>query len=138
GSFNYNKTEVVGGSFENNDTNRIRFEENLPQQTMNLTANYAIGAFDFMGRLRYYGSWTDFSFNASGDIHQEFGAESFTDVSATYNVNDNLSLRLGAENVFDQYPDEAEYQANRGLIYSRNAPYDTDGRSLYLRLDLSL
>ena len=26
-------------------------------------------------------------------------------------------------------------QANRGLIYSRNAPYDTDGGQYYLRLD---
>lgn len=137
-SFNYNKTEVVGGSFEDNDTNRIRFEKNLPQRTLNLTANYAIGAFDFLGRVRYYGNWTDFSFNATGDIHQDFGAESFTDVSATYNVNDNIALRFGAENVFDQYPDEADFQANRGLIYSRNAPYDTDGRSVYLRVDLSL
>jgi len=25
--------------------------------------------------------------------------------------------------------------ANRGLIYSRNAPYDTDGGQYYLRLD---
>lgn len=137
-SFNFNKTEVVGGSFENNDTNRIRFEKNLPQRTMNLTANYMIGAFDFLGRVRYYGNWTDFSFNATGDIHQDFGAEAFTDVSASYNVNDNLSIRFGAENLFDQYPEEADYQANRGLIYSRNAPYDTDGRSVYLRLDLSL
>ncbi len=137
-SFNYNKTEVVGGSFVDNDTSRIRFEKNLPQQTMNLSATYGIGAFDFMARIRHYGKWTDFSFNAAGDIHQDFGAEQFTDVSATYNVNDSLTIRFGAENVFDQYPDEAQYQANRGLIYSRNAPYDTDGRSMYLRLDLSL
>lgn len=137
-SFNFNKTEVVGGSFESNDTTRIRFEKNLPQRTMNFTANYGVGALDFMGRIRYYGNWTDYSFNATGDIHQDFGAEAFTDVSATYNVNDNLSIRLGAENVFDQYPEEADYQANRGLIYSRNAPYDTDGRSMYLRLDLNL
>ncbi len=137
-SFNYNKTEVVGGSFVDNDTSRIRFEKNLPQQTMNLSATYGIGAFDLMARIRHYGKWTDFSFNSTGDIHQDFGAEQFTDVSATYNVSDNLTVRFGAENVFDQYPDEAEYQANRGLIYSRNAPYDTDGRSMYLRLDLSL
>ena len=26
-------------------------------------------------------------------------------------MNDNLSVRVGAENVFDQYPDEATYQA---------------------------
>lgn len=137
-SFNFNKTEVVGGSFENNATNRIRFEKNLPNRTANLTANYLWSDFDLMGRVRYYGSWTDFSFNANGDIHQSFGAEAFTDISATWHATEQFSLRFGAENVFDQYPDEADYQANRGLIYSRNAPYDTDGRSVYLRLDLNL
>ena len=135
GSFNYNKTEVVGGSLESNDTSRIRFEKNLPQQTMNLTANYNVGDWDFLARTRYYGEWTDFSFNADGDIHQDFGAEVFTDVSVSYNATDTLSLRLGAENIFDSYPEEAEFQANRGLIYSRNAPYDTDGRRVYLRVD---
>lgn len=137
-SFNYNKTEVTGGSFEANDTSRIRFEKNLPQRTANLTANYMVGSLDLMARIRYYGEWTDFSFNSNGDIHQDFGAESFTDLSATYHLNDNATIRLGAENIFDDYPDEAEYQANRGLIYSRNAPYDSDGRSMYLRLDYSL
>jgi len=39
---------------------------------------------------------------------------------------------LGADNLFNTYPDEATFQASRGLIYSRNAPYDTDGRNLYL------
>lgn len=135
GSLNYNKTEVVGGSLESNDTSRIRFEKNLPQRTMNFTANYNVGQWDFLARARYYGKWTDFSFNANGDIHQDFGAEVFTDVSVSYNATDALSLRLGAENVFDSYPEEAEYQANRGLIYSRNAPYDTDGRRVYLRVD---
>lgn len=135
GSFNYNKTEVVGGSLESNDTSRIRFEKNLPQRTMNLTANYNVGDWDFLARTRYYGEWTDFSFNANGDIHQDFGAEVFTDVSVGYNATDTLSLRVGAENIFDSYPEEAEYQANRGLIYSRNAPYDTDGRRVYLRID---
>ena len=48
-----------------------------------------------------------------------------------------LRERHGAENVFDQYPDEATYQASRGLIYSRNAPYDTDGGQYYVRLDFS-
>ncbi len=44
-------------------------------------------------------------------------------------------LRVGAENLFDTYPDEATSQANRGLIYSRNAPYDTDGGQYYVRLE---
>ena len=31
-----------------------------------------------------------------------------------------------------------EFQANRGLIYSRNAPYDTDGGFYYVRFDVKL
>ena len=73
--------------------------------------------------------------NADGQIYQDFGAKAFVDIGLTYNVTDNYSVRVGAENVFDEYPDEATYQANRGLIYSRNAPYDTDGGNYYIRLD---
>lgn len=47
-SFNYNKTEVVGGSFTESDTTRIRFEKNLPQRTLNLSATY-----DTDGRSMY-------------------------------------------------------------------------------------
>ena len=72
-----------------------------------------------------------------GDIFQDFGAMVLFDLGATYQVNDNMKVRVGAENVFDQYPDEATYQASRGLIYSRNAPYDTDGGQYYVRLDFS-
>ena len=36
------------------------------------------------------------------------------------------------------YSTNTTNQANRGLIYSRNAPYDTDGGQYYLRLDTRL
>lgn len=41
-----------------------------------------------------------------------------------------------AENIFDKYPARSQYQAFRGLIYSRNSPYSTDGGYYYARLDL--
>lgn len=137
-AYNYNSTKVTGGNLAGNDTSRIRFEELLPNHTASASANYAIGPVNLLGRLRYYGGWTDFSFNAAGDIFQEFGGEVFVDLAATYRVNDQLSIRAGAENVFDNYPDEAEFQASRGLIYSRNAPYDTDGGFYYVRIDVGL
>lgn len=137
-AYNYNDTKVTGGDLSNNETSRVRFEELLPNHTATASANYAVGPFDFLARLRYYGSWTDFSFNAEGDIFQEFGGEVFLDLGARYRINDNLSIRAGAENVFDNFPDEAEFQASRGLIYSRNAPYDTDGGLYYIRVDFDL
>ncbi|MBR9805987.1 MAG: TonB-dependent receptor [Alphaproteobacteria bacterium] len=136
-AYNYNKTEVTGGDFANNTTAADRFEKGIPQNTANLQATYAIGKWDMFGRMRYYGDWRDYSGNSDGDIFQDFGAMVLFDLGATYQVNDNLSVRVGAENVFDQYPDEATYQASRGLIYSRNAPYDTDGGQYYVRMDVS-
>jgi hypothetical protein len=32
-------------------------------------------------------------------------------------------------------PDEATFQANRGLIYTRNSNYDTDGGQYYVRVE---
>ncbi|MNT61826.1 TonB dependent receptor [compost metagenome] len=80
--------------------------------------------------MRYYGAWTDNSGNATGDIFQRFGAMQFLDLAVSYKINDKQSIRAGVDNVLDKYPDEASFQASRGLIYSRNAPYDTDGRNL--------
>ena len=131
GAYNYNERKSTSGSA---DEDR-RYERQLPQHTANVTATYITGPVEVFGRLRYYGEWTDFSDNANGQIYQDFGAKAFIDVGLTYNVTDNYSVRVGAENVFDAYPDEATYQANRGLIYSRNAPYDTDGGNYYIRLD---
>jgi iron complex outermembrane receptor protein len=45
-------------------------------------------------------------------------------------------LRVGAENIFNTYPDKAVFQASRGLVYSRNAPYDTNGGNFYGRVDV--
>ena len=86
--------------------------------------------------MRYYGKWTDSTGNATGDIFQEFGAMTFADVSATWKFNDKITLRAGAENVFNTYPDEAVFQASRGLVYSRNSPYDTNGGHYYARIDV--
>lgn len=137
GAYNYNETEVLRehrtGVF--NDTSRTVFESGLPQHNGTVAATYAIGPVELMGRLRYYGEWTDTD-DSADVIFQDFGAETFFDVALTVHVGEHAEVRLGAENLFDNYPDEARKQANRGLIYSRNAPYDTDGGRYYARIGL--
>lgn len=135
-AYNYNQTKVTGGSLEASATQRILFEEGKPQHNAALSAEYRWGDYALLAKMRYYGKWTDSSGNATGDIFQRFGAESFVDLAATWNVTDMVSLRVGAENIFDTYPAEATNQANRGLIYSRNAPYDTDGGQYYARVEV--
>jgi iron complex outermembrane receptor protein len=137
-ALNHNKTEVLNGSLVDNVTTRNRFEKLLPQNTASFTANYDLDIISLMARVRYYGSWTDYSGNSDGDVFQDFGSEFFTDISASYKLSEDITLSAGAENIFDSYPEEATYQANRGLIYSRNAPYDTDGRNVYIKVAFQL
>ena len=137
-AYNYNETEVVSGGLESNVAGRRVFEEGIPQHGASVTLRYSLGAWDLGGRARYYGPWTDYSGTGGEDIFQKFDAETFVDLWAGYQFRNGLTVRVGAENVFDTYPDEATLQAVRGLIYSRNAPYDTDGAKYYIRLDLAL
>ena len=135
-AYNYNDTQVTGGTLNASATQRRLFEESRPRHNLTGTATYTLGRWQLLGRARYYGEWTDSTGNSVGDIFQSFGALSLFDVAATADLTDAVSVRVGAENVLDTYPDEAVFQASRGLIYSRNAPYDTDGGQYYVRLDV--
>jgi iron complex outermembrane recepter protein len=136
-AYNHNETTVQGGttSIVTNDQQRRVFEEGRPQDNATISTTYRVGPFKGELRGRYYGKWTDSTGNTTGLVFQEFGSISFIDASVSYDINDAVTVRVGAENVFDNYPEEATFQANRGLIYSRNAPYDTDGGQYYVRLD---
>ncbi|AHE53366.1 TonB-dependent receptor plug domain-containing protein [Sphingomonas sanxanigenens] len=138
-AYNYNQTEVRSGTTAAipNETQRRVFEDRLPQHNGTATLGYDIGGLSLLVRGRYYGSWTDVSGNATGELFQDFGGIALFDVAASYRFDDHFTIRVGAENVFDTYPDEATNQAVRGLIYSRNAPYDTDGGQYYVRLGVN-
>lgn len=134
-AYNWNETKVtreaIAGVF--NDVSRRLFEEGLPQHNLVASADYTRGRWGLLTRARYYGQWTDI--DDSADVtFQDFGGITLFDVAVSYQLTDQVRMRLGAENVFNTFPDESRNQANRGLIYSRNAPYDTDGGKVYFRL----
>ena len=138
-AYNYNQTRVRSGitaAIPNTTQLRI-FQERLPQHNGTASLGYQIGRLSLLARGRYYGPWTDVTGNATGELFQRFGSMVLFDVSAAYRFDDHFSLRAGAENVANSYPAEATNQAVRGLIYSRNAPYDTDGGQYYVRLGVT-
>lgn len=137
-AYNWNDTKVTRSNVtEVSNLARINIEDGLPEHTGNVTATYALGRFEGMARVRYFGEWTDAQFQSSADLVQTFGARTFVDLSLTARITDQVKVTVGAENLFDTYPDEATFQASRGLIYSRNAVYDTDGGLYYVRLNAS-
>jgi iron complex outermembrane receptor protein len=135
GAVNWNDTKVRrANAAQIGELARINIEDSLPEYAGNLTLDYARGRYSLMARVRYTGEWTDAQLNGTANLIQVFGGKTFVDLSATARLTDSLKLTVGAENLFDTYPDEATFQASRGLIYSRNAVYDTDGGLWYARL----
>ncbi|WP_369060885.1 TonB-dependent receptor [Caulobacter sp. 73W] len=133
-AYNYNDTKLEKAVVAVSELTRQNLENGLPQHTGNFTADYTFGQFNLMGRVRYFGEWTDAQFQDSKNLIQDFGAQVLFDLAVTAEVREGVKITVGAENLFDTYPDEATFQASRGLIYSRNAVYDTDGGRYYARL----
>ena len=125
---------MLNSDFVDNPSRVDRFERLYPRFSSHASAGFRRGAWAFDTRLRWIGPWVDYT-NQDADFVQEFGSEVFVDASMSVELNDILTVRFGAENLFNQYPDEAVLEASKGLIYSRNAPYDTDGGQYYVRLN---
>lgn len=134
-AWNWNDTKVTRSKLtEVSKLARINLEDGLPQNAANVSFDYAKGRFSGLIRARWSGEWTDAQANGTADLIQKFSGKTLVDLSVSAQLTDAIKLTVGAENLFDTYPDEATFQASRGLIYSRNAPYDTDGGLWYARL----
>ena len=57
-AYNYNRTRVDNGSTSvaTNETQRVLFEDRLPEHKGSLTGSWDIGARSLMARMRYYGA----------------------------------------------------------------------------------
>lgn len=110
-------------------TERIRMEKSQPKNMFNFSAAYDIGQWSFLGRSIRYGDIEAVQFSsatpaqiaalmpgidghlmptdpvsANSQIVQRYKAKWITDVDATFRVSKQLSLSVGANNVFDILP----------------------------------
>ena len=115
-AFNYNKTEVpdqyVGGGFlQIGEGRREALEDQLPNIKGNVAWSHTAGNLRTLVRANYYGAWrsTGNGYNA--------GATTMIDLQLAYQVSDNLELVLGADNLFDEYPDKNPGRGGSGQLY---------------------
>jgi iron complex outermembrane recepter protein len=137
-------TKVNNGSITANPYAKQVYEDSLPKNRATLSSTYSVSSWDVMGRVRYYGAWTDWtdafpSTATPGATYptynpQVFSAITFADLSVGYSLDKNTKITVGADNIFNTYPDKSRYQTFRGLVYSRNSPYSTNGGFYYARI----
>ena len=113
---NFNKTEVTGTNFpkfitDNNLGDVLfsredvsRMETWRPRQKIVATSNYKIGKFGTNITFLNYGKVIHKHKKNSGD-DATYGGKWLTDLSFSYDFTDKISLVVGANNLFNVYPD---------------------------------
>ena len=124
-----------------NREDRNRLEDALPRRKGGLTARYARGRFSGLARATYYGSIVYRHPTLPAD-DERFGAKTLFDLELSYDVRHGVRLALGAENLFNTYPDRQVHSDNISLgrfVYSRRVTqFGMNGGFYYTRLQVSL
>ena len=122
-----------------------QFETGTPGSKVIGTVNYAIGKFSAMLRGTRFGTVqsrdnrlrTLVPEGIEGYADQEFSPQFTTDIGVTYKFNDALSLTVGGNNIFDQYPDILRYEL-RGFNLFSNFQQGSAGAYYFGRLTFNL
>lgn len=138
---NYTKSEVTNlrDARAVDRERRIEIGRFNPRWRGNVTGTWEQGRWNVLVRASYYGAWIDAVPNAVPtplSFDQEFSAEWLIDAEVSYEANDHLTISLGADNLFDEYPDKDRRQAqiNNGIVYPQFSPFGFNGGFWYLRL----
>ena len=110
-AYGHNKTEVGAIHSQStllapnvlfDNTQVTLLEKGLPRDRASVGASYHLDNWRLGATASYYGSVTG---NGFGPVYHSRG-KWLTDVSANYQFSDNFNVTLGANNVFDVYPDK--------------------------------
>ena len=120
---------------------RIYLESAVPRQKINLSFNYTVDKFNVFLRNVYFGE-VEGATNVDAD-RQTFGGKVVTDLSVGYQLTKNLKWTIGANNLFDVYPDKvrdgSSLQGAGYFLYSRTGQqFGFNGRFAFTRLALTI
>ena len=114
------------------DNRRLQIEQGRPDSRLTLTWTHLQGQWRIMARARQYGEYYDAPTN-DGSVSFFPAPELLFDAEVAYQVTPTLSLLLGLQNAFDEYPDENPHGEVAGLIYPEQSPFGFNGGYRYLR-----
>lgn len=135
--------EVLFGRVE-----RARIEKGNPRDNLFVSSTYSHRGLDLTARTQRYGQVSiagTTPTNATGTLDQTYGAKWITDLSGAYTIASRYTLTIGADNVFDVYPDRNlnpgdPATTNGGISnfgvfpYNGISPFGFNGRFLYTKV----
>ena len=137
--YNYNKQDVVDVKPGTINADRVYDLENqVPKNRATLSFDYALGKWDGIARVNYYGSWsTTGGLFGNGDASDaaSYSSKTLLDLEARYKFNAIFSVAVGGDNVFNTHPDKEQNGtlAFLGSQYAVTSPFGIDGALWYVR-----
>ncbi len=130
---NYNRTEVtdINNPLAINAKRVTQLEKTLPLFRMTLTGDHRQGAWRFLGRVYMYDGFTEFTTDGGDNTRVDAGPQWLVDLETSYTMKNGLTVSLGAQNLFDSYPDRSTGAS--GTRYPEYSPYGFNGGYYYLR-----
>ena len=89
---------------------RVYLEEAVPRTKVNLSNTLSTDKFNIFLRNVFFGEVTEAV--PTIENQQVYGTKLVTDLSFGYNMSESLTVTVGANNLFDIYPDRAEEAFN--------------------------
>jgi iron complex outermembrane recepter protein len=131
-----------------------RIENGNPENNLILSGNFNYRGLGLIARSQRFGQVTSYGSaptNAFGPLDQTFSPRWITDLGVSFGVR-QLTLTIGADNVFDVYPDRNNNNGNIATLATENggtsnfgifpyagiSPFGFNGRFIYTRVALGL
>lgn len=117
----------------------LRFEEGTPRNKVSLQGDWSKGPWGATLRTTLYGNVLSPGTAADGSGDWHTGSQGIVDLEARRRFGEHTTVSLGADNLFDQYPDQVPPNLNTsgGNPFSSFSPFGFNGRYLYGRLAIS-
>ncbi len=145
---NWNRTNVVGtvktppvlaglGETLFDRIERERVEYAQPRALYNISSKVQKAGFSGLIRFNYFGNVKTVESASNPNIDQVFEGEWLTDLEFAHRWRNGLRLALGAQNIFDVFPDRnrPEISFNGIFIYPRRtAPFGFNGGFWYTKV----
>ena len=111
----------------------LSLEEGQPKNKLNASVNWKLGALGATLRATRYGKVL--SPNANPALDVVLSAKTVVDLEGRYALTQKLNLALGADNLFDQYPESVGPALNPSgnAPFPNYAPFGRSGRYVYAR-----
>jgi iron complex outermembrane receptor protein len=145
-AYNYNETTVDDFTPDITGAGKVsRLENDLPNHRATFTWSQSWDDVSMFTRLNYYGEYQGVHVDWVGTPESrgtEINADSSVtvDLEVTYHVMEDLKVSLGAQNIFDEYPSELDFEQQTGSAnnswggkYYETSPFGFNGGFYYLK-----